>query len=115
MTQRAQSKSLLIALITLASTWFAYLFSTLLDRKLAVIWSLLLFGLVGWNSVVLARKNITEFYAVLSRLVAAVGLGRPPFNPRPTNKDEWIALANLNCARGGPVWPVFQRFYGEHQ
>ena len=104
-----------IALITLASTWFAYLFSTLLDRKLAMIWSLLLFGLVGWNSVVLARKNITEFYAVLSRPVAAVGLGRPPFNPRPTNKDEWIALANLNCARGGPVWPVFQRFYGEHQ
>ncbi len=74
-----------------------------------------MFGLVGWNSLVLARKSITEFYAVLSRPVAAVGLGRPPLDPRSMNNDEWVALANLNRARGGPVWPVFRRYYEKYQ
>jgi len=24
---------------------------------------------------------------------------------------EWVALANQNVLVGGPVWPIFQRFY----
>lgn len=32
-------------------------------------------------------------------------LGDPKYNP------EWEAAANLNVLMGGPVWPVFQRFY----
>jgi len=25
---------------------------------------------------------------------------------------DWVALANLNVLVGGPVWPIFQRYYG---
>jgi hypothetical protein len=30
----------------------------------------------------------------------------------PTDNDGWVALANANIAAGGPVWPVFKKFYG---
>jgi len=32
--------------------------------------------------------------------------------PTPTDNTGWVALANANIAAGGPVWPVFKKFYG---
>ena len=30
----------------------------------------------------------------------------------PANNDEWVAAANANIRVGGPVWPLFRKFYG---
>jgi hypothetical protein len=30
----------------------------------------------------------------------------------PSDNDGWVALANANVRLGGPVWPIFRRYYG---
>jgi hypothetical protein len=31
----------------------------------------------------------------------------------PSDNDGWVELANRNIRAGGPVWPVFRRYYGK--
>lgn len=104
-----------VALAVAASTWFAYLFSTLLPRKFALIWSLVLFGLIGFSSFRIASEKISHFYAAQPNPTQTVRAAEPPFNLTPTTNEQWVLLANLNSASGGPVWPVFRLFYKGYQ
>jgi hypothetical protein len=39
--------------------------------------------------------------------------GPPGDAPPPADNDGWVELANRNIRAGGPVWPVFRKYYGK--
>ena len=95
-----------IALLTVGSIWFAYAVSTLLPKRGRLLWTALFFSFVGVHSAMIAEKNIQKIYDVYTHPKFDKFHGKPPPDP-----DPGVDLANLNVIQGGPVWPVFRKFY----
>jgi hypothetical protein len=107
-----------ITLSCLATIWLAKEIATTLARYLKVL-ALPVIGVVGYvlslSIVPVYRSKQNDVRAVVQTVIdgAARKSGAGPSSDTvPKNNEEWVALANENIAGGGPVWPVFRRFYG---
>lgn len=106
-----------MALSCLAVVWLAKEVATGLAEKLSVL-ALPVIGLLSYvlylSVVPVSQYKKADVEAVMQRITQGApkksGAG-PKSDKIPTNNDEWVLLANENVASGGPVWPVFRRFY----
>jgi hypothetical protein len=127
--------------ISAALSWISYQHHYwILDRQwiaslalmpIAVVWYMGELGRIADQkyrglSVVLATGCVVVFYNVLNILVPEkittlqqdayrreISVSEPSSAlPVPTGNDGWVTLANANIDAGGPVWPVFTKFYG---
>jgi hypothetical protein len=106
-----------MALCCLAVTWLAKELAAVLADKMRLL-AIPVIGVVGYGlylSVVpVSQYKKAEVDAVMQRMIngAPKKSGAAPKSDKlPANNDEWVLLANENVASGGPVWPVFRRFY----
>jgi len=81
--------------------------------------SLVAYGLFQ-TAVPIYRAKQADAAAIVAALTGG-GTPKPTVDPTvgtpaklPANNDEWVALANANIAAGGPVWPIFRRFYARN-
>jgi hypothetical protein len=127
--------------ISAALSWISYRHHYwILDRQwiaslalmpIAVVWYMAELGRIANQqreglSVLLAAVCVamlcTNLYELVPRRILilrhdanrhAIVAQEPSYTaPVPTDNDGWVALANANIAAGGPIWPVFKKFYG---
>ena len=106
-----------MALCCLAVIWLAKELAAVLAGKMRGL-ALPVIGVVGYvlylSVVPVSQFKKAEVDAVMQRIIhgAPKKSGAAPKSDKiPVNNDEWVLLANENVASGGPVWPVFRRFY----
>jgi hypothetical protein len=106
------------ALCCLAVVWCAKEFADWL-KPLGRYADLAVVALLAWTPVLEAPDIYREKAGDVSTLAKAVfhppkraaPVAAPPIDKLPADNDAWVTLANENIAAGGPVWPVFRRFY----
>ncbi len=92
-----------LAIVPLACAWLAAITAPRLPRPAALGFALLLWAPVVWRTGVVVAARFQP-------VVVESGAGLDPARA-PADTAGWVRLANANCARGGPVWPVFRAFY----
>ncbi len=97
-----------IAFVLIGSTFFAYLFSKVIPKKLNIIWMIILFSWIAWHSLSVASTHIQRNFAYFKNKTPTTI--QEPSTPPQTN-GEWESLARMNCDQGGPVWKIFQYYY----
>ena len=100
-----------IALAALGSVGFAYRLLALLRPGARLVIQVVLLGAIGIQAVTVGVAAVGNW-----RRAGAAGAGVTVASPPdaiPASASEWVALANANVAAGGPVWPVFRRYYGK--
>jgi len=103
-----------LALMPIAVVWYM--------GELGRIASQLDRGLGGLLAAVCIAVLCANFYGLVPYKISALrqdanrrGFAAPESSstaPVPSDNAGWVALANANIAVGGPVWPVFKKFYG---
>lgn len=100
-----------IALVTIGMVWFAARLSGILDQRAPGGGAAVAF-VTALGVIVLAVSTAsTRSVETTNAADAAVALRMRETDQVPATNDEWVALANLNISTGGPVWPIFRKFY----
>ena len=103
------------ALVPIGVVWFWGVLSRTLVPRLPSLAALLVIGFVAVTTMYAVRMThhrLAGAAAVRAAPPAAAPLPAAAYATPPTTPEDWVALANDNIARGGPVWPVFQHYYG---
>jgi hypothetical protein len=111
-----------IAICDIAFVWYLGAIAKLLDRRayplaLAIgIFTLSLAAYRCWQAVDLRLGEIAQ-WSIEQQQISATALpeeiSKPSTNWRnvPKTNDDWVRLANQNITKGGPVWPIFRKYY----
>ena len=100
-----------IALATIGLVWFLAAFSQIVGRWSGVLQVLVMLLLaIGVSCRLVGAQELlnAERKSWANQATAKTPLNREEV---PSNNDAWVALANANIASGGPVWPIFRKFY----
>ena len=103
-----------LALMPVAVVWYVAELSRIADQQRAGLSLLLAAGcmivfcaelkLSASEKISILRQDVNQ-HALATQELSSIA-------PVPTDNAGWVALANANIAAGGPVWPVFKKFYG---
>jgi hypothetical protein len=98
----------------IAVVWYMAELGRVADQRRAGLSILLAAGCIaifGAELTVSASEKIATLREDANRLSSAA-LDPSSTVSVPPDSAGWVALANANIAAGGPVWPVFKKFYG---
>jgi hypothetical protein len=99
--------ALLIAAILVEALWRKLPLKPVLRNALTVGVILVAFLGVGWK----LRRNLTAEFSPVVPLVQSSELLAKISAQKEITPSEFQSLAHQNMLLGGPVWPVFQRYY----
>jgi hypothetical protein len=107
-----------MALVCFGFTWFMFELSRFLSTivRYGHILCILAMGVViSQTAPSLHRARSKDLVAWVPHQSEAV----VPIDPAvalklPQSNDEWVAAANANIRAGGPVWPLFRKYYGRN-
>ena len=104
-----------IAIIPIASVQLLFEISRLVPKEYSKRFGLLfaaVFVVLGIRVYLLNAEKVEDLFIYLNSVNELAVEPVSTFNgSTPTNNDEWVALARQNIEQGGPVWPVFRKFY----
>jgi hypothetical protein len=103
-----------LALMPIAVVWYMGELGRIADRQRAGLSLLLVAGFTAlfYAELTLSASQKISILRQDANRQASVASELSSTALAPTDNDGWVALANANIAAGGPVWPVFKKFYG---
>ena len=103
-----------LALMPIAVVWYMAELGRIADQQRAGLSILLAAGCIAVFGAEL-KVSASEKIGILredAKLRSSTALEPSSTVQVPTDNAGWVALANANIAAGGPVWPIFKKFYG---
>ncbi len=94
------------ALVPIAATWLLANVESRLPLKFRSIFFGLTLVVILFQGAPWLLENVSSAKLQFTRKPRSYSEGAAP-----RTTDEFVVIANANCDQGGPVWPIFKKFY----